>query len=199
MGLSIGRSSSAASSHDQDNETIAVSNLSKTKPAPSFVAPCVATMADDDPVSDQGDIFDEGRDDQEIMSSINAVDVHRTVWTPSADIAPEEPDGPPEVGAPEDFLSDDPEAIRAQIDTGAFVSCTDLQHMLHDYREFSKERPSPVRLMPATENSDAVPKGYGYLHVPAHNQQGHLAVRTFFHPALRTTVIDERDFVRAAG
>ena len=53
--------------------------------------------------------------------------------------------------------------------------------------------------MPATENSDAVPKGYGYLHVPAHNDQGYLAVRTFYHPSLRTTVIDERDFIRAAG
>ncbi len=46
----------------------------------------------------------------------------------------------------------------------------------------------------ATEGSDAVPEGYGYLHVPCPNAAGYLAVRTFYHPMLRTTVIDERDF-----
>jgi len=51
--------------------------------------------------------------------------------------------------------------------------------------------------MPATVNSDAVPKGVGYLHVPAKNAQGYLAVQTFYTPCLRTTVIDERDLVKA--
>jgi len=45
--------------------------------------------------------------------------------------------------------------------------------------------------MPATVDSDAVPKGVGYLHVPAKNAQGHLAVQMFYTPCLRTTVIDE--------
>ena len=31
----------------------------------------------------------------------------------------------------------DPDAVQAQIDTGAFASVTDQLHMLHDYREFS--------------------------------------------------------------
>jgi len=52
--------------------------------------------------------------------------------------------------------------------------------------------------MPATVNSDAVPKGVGHLHVPAKNAQGYLPVQTFYNPYLRTTVIDKRDLVKAA-
>jgi len=52
--------------------------------------------------------------------------------------------------------------------------------------------------MPATVDSDAVPKGVGYLHVPARNAQGCLPVQTFYTPYLCTTVIDERDLVKAA-
>jgi len=52
--------------------------------------------------------------------------------------------------------------------------------------------------MPATVNSDAIPKGVGYLHDPAKNAQGYLLVQTFYAPYLRTTVIDKRDIVKAA-
>jgi len=52
--------------------------------------------------------------------------------------------------------------------------------------------------MPATIDSDAVPKGIGHLHVPAKNAQGYLAVPTFYTPCLCTMVIDERDLVKAA-
>lgn len=96
-------------------------------------------------------------------------------------------------------IDQDLEGPRAQIDTGAFVSCTDQKNLLHNYQEFGPEYPCPIRLMPATVDSDAVPKGYGYLHVPARNTDGFLPVRTFYTPELRTTVIDERDLVRAAG
>jgi len=54
--------------------------------------------------------------------------------------------------------------------------------MLHGYQEFTRSRPSPVKMMPATVNSDAVPKGVGYLHVPAKNAQGYLSVQTFYTP-----------------
>jgi len=99
-----------------------------------------------------------------------------------------------------DHPDDDPDAIRAQVDAGAHVSSTDQQHMLHGHREFTRSRPSPVKLMPATStvNSDAVPKGVGYLHVPAKNAQGCLSVQTFCTPCLQTTAIDERDLVKAA-
>jgi len=52
--------------------------------------------------------------------------------------------------------------------------------------------------MPATVNSDAVPEGVGYLHVPTKNAQGFLPAQTVYIPYLRTTVIDERDLVKAA-
>jgi len=36
--------------------------------------------------------------------------------------------------------------------------------------------------MPATVNSDAIPKGVGYLHVPTKNAQGYLPAQTFYTP-----------------
>jgi len=48
-------------------------------------------------------------------------------------------------------------------------------------------------------NSNAVPKGCGYLHIPPHNEHGFLAVRTFCTLLLRTTLVDERDLFKAAG
>jgi len=132
----------------------------------------------------------EGRDDIMIMSSINVVDIHRLSWSPAADV---------QVETVADQLDDDLDVIRAQVDTGAHVSCTDQLHMLHDYRDFTQSLPSPVKLMPATVGSDAVPKGFGYLHVPAKNTKGFLAVQTFYTPYLRTTVIDKRDLVKASN
>jgi len=52
--------------------------------------------------------------------------------------------------------------------------------------------------MPATADSDAIPKGVGYLHVPAKNAQGFLPVQTFYAPYLCTAVVNERDLVKAA-
>jgi len=160
-------------------------NLSKNLKSRRLVAPRIATLSDDDPscnvqkpsfaaVNDDiedGDIHKEGRDDIMIMSSINAVDIHRITWSPAADVQTKPVD---------DLQDDDPDAIRAQVDTGAHVSCNDQKHMLHGYQEFTQSRPSPVKLIPATGNSDAVPKGVGYLHVLAKNAQGHVSVQTFY-------------------
>jgi hypothetical protein len=91
-------------------------------------------------------------------------------------------------------------APRAQLDTGASVSCTDQLSWLHDFQPFTADSPCPVRLLPATVGSDTVPHGVGFLHVPARcPSSGFLPVRTFYTPALRTTVLDERDFVRSAN
>ena len=205
--LKGGSSSAGTATPFHDDSTVVRSNLSKIKGSKQIVAPDVTTLPDDDPPdliprpssparpnvthTDDGDIYKEGRDDIYEMSPINAVDIHRMMWTPSADVQAESE----ETKCP---LDDDPDAIRAQIDTGAHVSCTDQKHMLHDYREFTRSHPSPIKLMPATVDSDAVPKGIGYLHVPSANAKGFLAVPTFYTPSLRTTVIDERDLVKAA-
>ena len=91
----------------------------------------------------------------------------------------------------------DPDAKRAQIDTGAFATVTGDKQLVHDYKEFSESFPCPIKLLPATENSDTIPAGMGYMHVMAPNADGYIPVRTFFHPSLRTTVINEQDFLRA--
>ena len=75
------------------------------------------------------------------------------------------------------------------IATGAFVTCTDQLHMLHNYVEFSEANPSHVQLALASVNSDACTQGYGYLHAREHNVQGFCAVSTFYHPNLWTTIV----------
>jgi hypothetical protein len=69
---------------------------------------------------------------------------------------------------------DDPDPLRAQIDSGALTPCADQWYVVHKYSEFSPEHLYPVSLMPASEGSDIVPKGIGYLHVPAPNAQVHV-------------------------
>ena len=146
---------------------------------------------------------------------LNALDIHRPVFCHSSDVqsatsTTNNDDAPVTTVIPDGvssskidkapYLDDnDPDAVRAQIDSGAFTSCTDQKHMLHDYRDFSPSYPCPVTLLPASHGSDIVPKGVGFLHVPAPNVQGHIAIRTFYHPSLRTTVIYERDFLCFAG
>jgi hypothetical protein len=91
-------------------------------------------------------------------------------------------------------------AVRAMIDTGAFATCTDQLGYLHGYTPFSRQNPCPVKLLPAMDGVDAIPKGYGYLHIPCNQMSGgYLPIRAFYHPALRTTVIDERDLLKASG
>ena len=119
--------------------------------------------------------------------SINSIGDSTTKWIPTSDTK----DWCPPLH--------DPDVVRAQLDTGASASCTNLLHMLHDYRAFSPKYPCPVRLLPATEGSDAVPLGLGFLHVPCDNGVGFLPIPTYYHPSLRATVIDERDIIRGAG
>ena len=96
-------------------------------------------------------------------------------------------------------VHDTPDEHRAQMDSGAFATCTNQQHLLHNYREFGPDYPCPIKLLPVADGIDLTPHGVGYLHVPALNSRGHLAVRCFYHPELRATVIDERDLLKANG
>ena len=66
------------------------------------------------------------------------------------------------------FAPYDPDAIRGQFDTGAGVSCTNLKYLLHGYRPFTKQHPSPITMSAAIDKSDqqtasTVPLGLGYL------------------------------------
>jgi hypothetical protein len=148
-------------------------------------------------------VSEEGRAPDKILPSkpfdialLNSIIIPDITWSPSADVLHEETEYTnSNKDIIQDIQDDDPDALRAQIDTGAFVSCTDQLQLIHGYKAFSDEYPCPVKLQPATEGSDAIPHGHGFLHVPAPNSIGYLAVRVFYHPILRTTVIDERDFL----
>lgn len=93
----------------------------------------------------------------------------------------------------------DPDGFWAQFDSGAFVSVIGNKQILHNYQKFTKKHKSPVKLLPTTEGSDATPEEYGYIHILAENAFGFLPVLTFYPPLLCTTVVDERDFIKAAG
>jgi len=116
-GTPIGRLSSACkSSLHNDDLTVVTLNPSKNLKSRRLVAPSTATLPDDDPpcnvqkpsfasVNDDiedGDTYKEGRDDIMIMSSINAVDVHRISWSPAADV---------QIETVDDLQDDDRDAI----------------------------------------------------------------------------------------
>ena len=161
---------------------------------------------DDDEFSN---FFDDSNPDHSIAIELNAIRIQRPEVIQAYDIMSDDSDDDESIlneveeGSSKDetppIVDDDPDAIRAQIDSGAFASCTDQLHMLHDYKEFSKSFPCPLHLLPAAVGLDLTPKGVSFLHVPALNAQGHIAVRTFYHPNLRTTVIDECDFQKFGG
>ena len=197
---------SAQQSPSPDDITVCASNVA----AP--FTPIVETVSDDDPeFLDQGRVTDldplnQGRDyDAPISLTLNAVDIVEPIFTPSADVTSEYVDVeiPKEETSAKAILrlgiDNDPDAVRAQIDTGAWCSCSDQQHMLHDYKAFSDDFPCPIKLIPAVEGSDLVPEGVGYLHIPAATAEGHIPVKTFFHPNLQTTVVNEVDLLKADG
>jgi len=95
-----GLSSAGKSALQNDDSTVVTWNLSKNVKSRRPVAPKIATLPDDDPSCDaqkpplasitddveDGDMCKEGRDDIVIVSSINAVDIHRISWSPAADV-----------------------------------------------------------------------------------------------------------------
>ena len=177
-------------------------------------APDVTTVADDDPdVLDPGRILDQGRnDDLYDISPVNTIDVAEILETPHADVLLEEEEAIGIQHLPQDTMISainksmirneggvlyDPDLDRAQMDTGTMASVTGKLHILHHYRPFTKDFPCPIRLKPATEGSDTTPKGMGYMFIEAPNEEGFLAAQTFYHPDIRTTVINEQDLVRS--
>ncbi|KAG7366672.1 hypothetical protein IV203_029342 [Nitzschia inconspicua] len=57
-------------------------------------------------------------------------------------------------------------SVHAQIDTGAFASCSYQLDYLHDYAPFTADNPCPTKLIPALEGADTIPDGVGYMHIP---------------------------------
>ena len=100
-----------------------------------------------------------------------------------------------------DSSLDDPDAIRGEIDTGAKVTCTNLLYILHDYTPYTAVKPSPLRLKGAiaSDSNSIVPLGHGYIRLPSPNRQGYIAVRSYYHPDLTSTLISENDILNSSG
>ena len=91
--------------------------------------------------------------------------------------------------------------IRAQLDTGADITCTNLLHVLHDYKPYTKSFPCRVRLVGAIgnngdENLGIYPLGEGLLHIPASTTIGYIPVRCVYSPHLTSTLLCEDDIIR---
>ena len=63
------------------------------------------------------------------------------MWTPSTDILAEPVVNEPEVKVPNTSIDvdDNLDVYCAQIDTGAFVPCTDQKHLLHGYAPYNED------------------------------------------------------------
>eukprot|EP00536_Pseudo-nitzschia_multiseries_P004809 jgi/Psemu1/10927/gm1.10927_g len=87
------------------------------------------------------------------------------------------------------------QGVKAHIDTGAKVSCTNLKHILHGYKPYTKLRKCLVRLTAAIGGKAAtcIPEGSGYLHIPVPNHIGYLKVFFYYSPSLSTTLLSEND------
>ena len=57
--------------------------------------------------------------------------------------------------------------VRAQFDSGADATVTNLRVYLHDYKPYNRKFKCPVRLTGAVGSTDVFPLGKGKLHVPA--------------------------------
>ena len=131
----------------------------------------VSTESDsDDEFSFQDDAsaFEISCEGEEVWSTINSVNVLPATEVTSNEIF-ELYDSDCCTATDVNHVDTDKEPIvRGQIGIGCSASCTGNREMLHDYAEFSPAHPCPIRLSPATEGSDALPKVWGYLKVPAH-------------------------------
>ena len=93
----------------------------------------------------------------------------------------------------------DIEVFRAQIDTGASVSVTNLKHMLHHYRPYNRDRKSPIKLSGAVDCSDAVvPEGKGLLRIQVNPYGGYIHVPTYYSPKLTSTLVSENDILKSS-
>ena len=86
----------------------------------------------------------------------------------------------------------DPDNIRGQLDTGAKVSCTNCEFLLHRYMAYTKAKPSRIRMTAAIEGEAPVtPEGEGYLWIPSDNTIGYVEVKAYYSPLFTSTLIDE--------
>jgi len=137
--------------------------------------------------------------------SLNAVDYLPHSWAPSCDTFAADDSNVSSADtyrinnleSDTSFSNDD---IRAQLDTGAMVTCTNLLHVFHDFRYYDTKFPCRKRLTGAIDKSVGIlPLGEGTLHVPAINRQGYVAVKCLYSPHLTSTLLSENDILFTSG
>ena len=157
-----------------------------------------------DTVLHPDDIIDDTFIDDEIDTSWTLQLLPITSFNSAADVSPEHLNGDPytpplakhitlrrinihditkhNVPEPPALSHDLTTVVRAQLDTGADITCTNLIDVLHDYRQYSISFPCKIRLIGAIgqdgdPNLGIFPLGEGYLHIPASTNTGYVCIR----------------------
>ena len=74
--------------------------------------------------------------------------------------------------------------VRAQFDSGADATLTNLLVYLHDYKPYNRKFKCPVRLTGTIGSTDVFPLGEDKINVPAAVPCGYIAIRCFYSPHL---------------
>jgi len=88
---------------------------------------------------------------------------------------------------------------RAQIDTGAKVTVTNLLYLLHDAKFYSDTFPCKVRMQGATSKRILYPEAIGLLRIPALNDVGYVDVECHYSPEFTSTLLSNCDLLKTAG
>ena len=71
--------------------------------------------------------------------------------------------------------------------------------LIHNYRSYTDSFPCPIRLRGAIDSTNtALPQGEGEIHVPGNNVLGYNAIRTFYTPAINSTLINDQDLYNSS-
>lgn len=95
-------------------------------------------------------------------------------------------------------IIDGKDKVRAQFNTGANASVTNLFVYLHDYKLYDHKYKCPVKLTGAVGSNDTYPLGEGYLHIPAAASCGFIAVWCFYSPHFSSALVSPQDILKTS-
>ena len=89
--------------------------------------------------------------------------------------------------------------IREKLDTGAKVSCTNIEYILHNYKPYTSKFLLPLQLKATLDTSKSnLPKGEGYIRVSSTTTQGYIDIKKHYPPCLTSTLISENSILTAS-
>ena len=98
-----------------------------------------------------------------------------------------------------DWQDDDPDDIRALIDTGAMVTCTGNKQAIHHYKPYTKIHRCPIRLKAALESiTTVVPEGHGFLRCRSADASGYRDIHVFYHPSINGTLLSPTGIIESS-